>query len=491
MSNSWLFPWKTGAGIPPTTSVPRKSGDPLIARPRQDNFGKSLLLSLLLHALVISLQFGDYGNGMPWFGMPGEARTASIATLNAILRSQAPAETPAPEEFTEHVFGKNMISSGPPLAIRSSPPKLTVPLEPAIASIGETKVALPSQEAGEKRRVAEAAAEVIKTEVPEGGIAVLSTDQESTWNQHVAKAALEEEKARNDQFIKQKEEEAQAIEQKMLEDQAQIQAEKAEKVQQAAIAKAKEDTLARQRAEDQARIEAEKAKQAAEVKAREEIMAKRAEDEALARKRQMEAAKLAERAAAERIATERAAAERNLAAEQHPESFANATTGKPEGGTENAAGQATEKGAELARRALDLARSGLSGFPAKQASEAARPRRGSILGRDPKDIQLAFYGEGWRLKIERIGSMNYPQLSKNLVYDPLVVTVSINSNGTLAGLRIEKSSGHKDLDEAVRRIVEMSAPFAAFPPDLKRSYDVVDITRTWTFLEERPRITSQ
>ena len=145
----------------------------------------------------------------------------------------------------------------------------------------------------------------------------------------------------------------------------------------------------------------------------------------------------------------------------------------------------------MAARALEQIRSGAPAIAVSPIPPPDRHRRGSILGRDPKDIQLAFYGEGWRQKVERIGSMNYPKLSKNRHYDPLVVTVSINSDGTLAGLRIDKSSGHKDIDDAVRRIVEMSAPFAVFPPDLKRSYDVVDITRTWSFLEERPRIYSQ
>ena len=86
--------------------------------------------------------------------------------------------------------------------------------------------------------------------------------------------------------------------------------------------------------------------------------------------------------------------------------------------------------------------------------------------------------------------MNFPQLSKYLAYDPLVVTVSINSDGTLAGVYINKSSGHKELDDAVRRIIAMSAPFSAFPPALKRSYDVIDITRTWVFEGDRTRITS-
>lgn len=148
------------------------------------------------------------------------------------------------------------------------------------------------------------------------------------------------------------------------------------------------------------------------------------------------------------------------------------------------------KGADLAARALAQARSGLRGLPGDVGSGGDRPRRGSILGGGRKDISLAFYGEAWREKVERIGEMNYPQLSKDRFYDQLVVTVSINSDGTLAGVRIDKSSGYADMDDAVRRIVEMSAPFAAFPPDLKRRYDVVDITRAWTFVD-RPRLLRQ
>lgn len=477
MASPWWFPWKAGTGTP----APVNSASPSGAYYSHGNLGWSLLLSLLLHAAVMALQFGEYGSGLPWFGLPGASRITSIPTLSAILRSELPAETPAPQEFTQHLLGQHTVSSGPPHPRRPAPPRLTAANEPAIASIGETRVALPSEEAGEKRRIAEPVTEARKTDVAEGGIAVLSTESESTWSKHIAKTTVEEEKARNDQLIKQQAEEAQAVAQKMREDQAQILAERAEKAQQAAIAKAREDALTRQRAEEQARIEAERAKQAAELKAREEMLAKRAEEEALARKRQIEAAKLAERAAAEKSL----AAERSLA--RAPSTVA----GKQEGGREDGSGQSADKGSDLASRAMDMARTAPSGFPAREPADLSRSRRGTILGRDPKDIQLAFYGESWRQKVERIGSMNYPRLSRNLVYDPLVVTVSINSDGTLAGLRIVRSSGHKELDEAVRRIVEMSAPFSAFPPDLKRSFDVVDITRTWTFFEERPRISSQ
>ena len=31
------------------------------------------------------------------------------------------------------------------------------------------------------------------------------------------------------------------------------------------------------------------------------------------------------------------------------------------------------------------------------------------------------------------------------------------------------------------RIVKMAAPYAPFPPDIRKDFDVIEITRTWTF----------
>jgi protein TonB len=170
--------------------------------------------------------------------------------------------------------------------------------------------------------------------------------------------------------------------------------------------------------------------------------------------------------------------------------LARASQEASEGAGQDRAGRQEQQGAALARRALEQARSNLLGPSVNARPEPDQRRRAGILGADPRNIQLAFYGEGWRQKVERIGSLNYPRVSKDRFYEPLVVTVSINSDGTLASIRIDKSSGQRDMDEAVRRIVEMSAPFSAFPPDLKRNYDVIDITRTWIF-DERPRMTSR
>ena len=55
------------------------------------------------------------------------------------------------------------------------------------------------------------------------------------------------------------------------------------------------------------------------------------------------------------------------------------------------------------------------------------------------------------------------------------------ADGSVETVEVNRSSGHRILDAAAVRIVEMSAPYAAFPPDVRRDTDILHITRTWTF----------
>jgi outer membrane biosynthesis protein TonB len=48
---------------------------------------------------------------------------------------------------------------------------------------------------------------------------------------------------------------------------------------------------------------------------------------------------------------------------------------------------------------------------------------------------------------------------------------------------IVRSSGHTDLDAAVRRIVRVNARYAVFPPNVAARYDAIEIRRIWTFAE--------
>ena len=48
---------------------------------------------------------------------------------------------------------------------------------------------------------------------------------------------------------------------------------------------------------------------------------------------------------------------------------------------------------------------------------------------------------------------------------------------------INRSSGHKVLDDSARRIVQMAGPYSPFPPDIRRDTDVLEISRTWNFTQ--------
>jgi periplasmic protein TonB len=110
-----------------------------------------------------------------------------------------------------------------------------------------------------------------------------------------------------------------------------------------------------------------------------------------------------------------------------------------------------------------------------------RPRARYVAAR-AKEVPFARYVEDWRQKVERIGEINYPLQARGLKLQAhLLVTVAVKSDGSLANVIVERSSGHKFLDESAKSIVQAAAPFSAFPPYMARDTDILYITRWWTF----------
>ena len=64
------------------------------------------------------------------------------------------------------------------------------------------------------------------------------------------------------------------------------------------------------------------------------------------------------------------------------------------------------------------------------------------------------------------------------------ITVSLKPDGKIDSIEINQSSGFKILDEAAKKIVELGAPYAAFPEDIRKEVDILSITRTWTFTKD-------
>lgn len=136
-------------------------------------------------------------------------------------------------------------------------------------------------------------------------------------------------------------------------------------------------------------------------------------------------------------------------------------------------------GADLASSALAIAR--IEGQIARQIEEYNQRPRKKFIGARTEEYRFAQYVEDWRQKIERVGNLNYPEAARGRLYGSLVLTVIIKSNGELDRVDINRSSGKRLLDEAAQRIVQLAAPYAAFPESIRRDTDIIEITRTWTF----------
>ena len=102
----------------------------------------------------------------------------------------------------------------------------------------------------------------------------------------------------------------------------------------------------------------------------------------------------------------------------------------------------------------------------------------------------AQYLKDWESKVERIGNLNYPEAAtKKNFSGTLTMDVGINADGNIYSIRINKSSGNPELDEAAIKIVRMSAPFPPLPLDLRKELDVMVITRVWKFSDESGLVT--
>jgi len=135
---------------------------------------------------------------------------------------------------------------------------------------------------------------------------------------------------------------------------------------------------------------------------------------------------------------------------------------------------------ELMQRTLETMR--LEAQIAKDMDAYAKRPKRRFVGARAQEYRFARYVEDWRLKVERIGNLNYPEAARvQKLYGTLLLTVGIRADGSIESVAVDRTSGQKILDLAATRIVELASPYAAFPPDIKRDTDILYITRTWTF----------
>ncbi|HUN76126.1 MAG TPA: energy transducer TonB [Steroidobacteraceae bacterium] len=105
---------------------------------------------------------------------------------------------------------------------------------------------------------------------------------------------------------------------------------------------------------------------------------------------------------------------------------------------------------------------------------------------DSREATLAPYLDGWRRRVERIGTLNYPVAARRAgAQGNPVLEVAIGTDGRLQSVRIRRSSGDAALDHAALQILKLASPFNPFPAELAAKYRTLRFAYEWQFVGGR------
>jgi protein TonB len=94
---------------------------------------------------------------------------------------------------------------------------------------------------------------------------------------------------------------------------------------------------------------------------------------------------------------------------------------------------------------------------------------------------FAGYIDAWRIRVEAAGSQHYPGGGDQRARGELQASVTIDANGAVVNINIDRPAADPRINQSVRRIIELAQPFAPFPESLASEVDQLVITRTWRF----------
>jgi protein TonB len=111
------------------------------------------------------------------------------------------------------------------------------------------------------------------------------------------------------------------------------------------------------------------------------------------------------------------------------------------------------------------------------------PKTGQWVSPDTQASRLAPYLDAWRRKVERVGTLNFPNAARRdeLSGSP-VIEVAIAADGRLLEAAIQRSSGQPMLDQAALLILRLASPFEPFPKALAKDYASLRFAYQWEFV---------
>ncbi len=108
-------------------------------------------------------------------------------------------------------------------------------------------------------------------------------------------------------------------------------------------------------------------------------------------------------------------------------------------------------------------------------------RDGETLSPDTRAAVIAPWLDAWRRKVERLGTLNFPEGLVTGRESAPVLEIEVLADGRLRDARVRRSSGNPALDQAALQILRQAAPFPPFPEALAKSAPSVRFAYEWRF----------
>ena len=132
-----------------------------------------------------------------------------------------------------------------------------------------------------------------------------------------------------------------------------------------------------------------------------------------------------------------------------------------------------ERSLEIAELEADLDR--------QRQNYAKRPRVMRVTAASTMKAADTEYVAHVVRKIERTGSLNFPEEAGKKLYGKPVMSIGIYSDGSIREVSVLHSSGNLVLDSETKNIIHRAAPFAPFPKNVRKERDVLELIRTFSY----------
>lgn len=102
-----------------------------------------------------------------------------------------------------------------------------------------------------------------------------------------------------------------------------------------------------------------------------------------------------------------------------------------------------------------------------------------------RESVFAEYLAAWKARMERLGTVNYPNAALRGRSGNPVLEVALAADGSLREVRVTRASGQPALDQAAIGLVRLASPFDPFPAEIRARFDVLRFAYEWRFIEGR------